>query len=325
MRSCFASPLSCAALLASTAAFAQPVSTPDSNAATSRAQPATPVRGVTVHALPTARSIQKQALNFVQTYAGTSNPNIDQIGRWRDPVCVMILGLPVVAQAAKIKARIENIAQTMGLPPTRADCKPNVEIAFEDDPQSAMDGVAKRVEPLLGYYHLSRTKQLKAVTHAIQAWYVTATTSDGVNIAGLIDSGVSPSLFLTPNDVDDPENGTPAGCFSRFTACYTSGFKNVLIVADNKALVGDKLSAVADDMALLALSQPRSLDGCNVLPSVIDRFAKAPCPGRDPPEGLTPADTAYLTALYSADVRARKRFEQYDIASRMATILQGQR
>jgi hypothetical protein len=54
---------------------------------------------------------------------------------------------------------------------------------------------------------------------------------------------------------------------------------------------------------------------------VIDRFARAPCPGRDPPEGLTPADTAYLTALYSASLDRKKNFEQSDIATRMARIL----
>jgi hypothetical protein len=74
-------------------------------------------------------------------------------------------------------------------------------------------------------------------------------------------------------------------------------------------------------MVMLALSQPKSLDGCNVLPSVIDRFAKSRCQGRAPPTGLTSADAAYLGALYAAEADGKKRFEESDIADRMAKIL----
>ncbi len=95
----------------------------------------------------------------------------------------------------------------------------------------------------------------------------------------------------------------------------------MLIVADNRALAGESLRVVADDLVMLALSQPRSLDGCNALPSVIDRFARSPCPGRDPPDGLTPADSAFLAALYSADLEAKKGTEQFDLAGRMAENL----
>jgi hypothetical protein len=310
------SALALAAWLASSAALAQSAPAPAAKDA-----PPTTVSRLTVQAAPTPAVIRRQARRFVLSYAATPNPNIDQIGRWGDPVCVMVLGLPLADQADRIKARIETTAQSLGLPAARAGCRPNVEIAFEDDPQRAMDGVAKRLEYLLGYYHLSRTKQLKTITHPIQAWYVTATRSEGVNTAGLVSSGLPASFFQKPETIDDPENPAPAGCLSRFTSCHTSRLHNVLIVADNRALAGESLRVVADDLVMLALSQPRSLDGCNALPSVIDRFARSPCPGRDPPDGLTPADSAFLAALYSADLEAKKGTEQFDLAGRMAENL----
>ncbi len=95
----------------------------------------------------------------------------------------------------------------------------------------------------------------------------------------------------------------------------------MLILADNKALQGNKLNAVADDMVMLALSEPKSLDGCYVPPSAIDRFANKPCAGRTAPDQLTSADTAYLSALYSADLENRKGVEETDMASRMAKAL----
>jgi hypothetical protein len=313
----YTSALSCAVWLTAGAALAQPASPPAAQAA-----PSTTVSPLTVREPPKAKAIRKQAQSFVQSYAAVPNPNIDQIGRWSGPVCVQVWGLPMPEQAAKIKARVESMAQALGLPAPRADCRANVQIVFTDRPQGTMDIVARRWEPLLGYYHHQRTRQLAMVTHPIQAWYATATESDGVDVAALIFGGVPLSLISpSPRVADDPTSRAPAGCFSRFTACYKSAFDNVFIVADSTALTGKTLRLIADDMVMLALSQPKSLDGCNVLPSVIDAFAKSPCPGRDPPGGLTPADHAYLTALYSADPEGRKTIEERDIARRMAKIL----
>ena len=298
------------------------------------AAPSTTVAPVTVTAAPQPKVIQKEAHSFVQTYAAVPNPELDQIGRWRDPVCVQVVGLPQADQAALIKARIESVAQAVGVPAARGGCKANVEVVFTDQPQRTLDIVAKRQEHLLGYYHHERTNSLKTVTHPIQAWYVTATRGIGVNTAGLalsqmkdaagnpVTDGDFPGLKAQIETVDDPLSGGPTGCAgSRVTECLRSVFHNVFIVADSKTLEGKDVGLVADDLVMLALSQPKSLDGCTALPSVIDVFAKAPCPGRDPPDGLTPADAAYLTALYSADLEAGKAFELGDISGRMAKIL----
>jgi hypothetical protein len=313
----------------SVAALAQPASAPAAQTA-----PSTTVSPLTVETAPTPKVIEKQSQSFVQTYAAAPNPEIDQIGRWRDPVCVQVVGLPQADQAAAIKARIESVAQAVGLPAARPGCKANVEILFSDQPQRTMDIVAQRQEYLLGYYHRERTNALRTVTHPIQAWYVTSTRGTSVDTAGLVFALVKdaagdpltgsdfPGLATQNETVDDPQHQNPNGCAgSRITSCLRSAFSNVFMVADSKALEGEDLGLVADDMVMLALSQPKSLDGCNALPSVIDMFAKSPCPGRDPPDGLTHADAAYLTALYSADLEAKKNFEVGEITSRMAAIL----
>ena len=96
---------------------------------------------------------------------------------------------------------------------------------------------------------------------------------------------------------------------------------NVILVVDTKATEGKDLGVLTDYLAMLAISQPKSLDGCNALPSVIDVLAKSACPGRGPPNGLTPADAAYLTGLYASDAEARTTSAEGDIAGRMAKIL----
>ena len=287
---------------ASAAALAQPASPP--------AAPSTTVRPVTVTAPPEPKSIKKQTYTFVKGYAAVPNPEVDQIGRWHDPVCVKVMGLPRDDQAAAIKARIENVARAVGLRAARAGCRANVEIVFSDQPQRVMDFVAQHREILLGYYHLHERDRLKQVTHPIQSWYVTVTEGDAF--------GGGPMEVLDDNN-ELSANGCPGSRIA--SECLESKLKNVLIVADNKALEGKDVGLVADYMVMLVLSEPRSLDGCNPLPSVIELFAKPACPGRDAPDGLTSADAAYLTALYAADLRQRKPVELVDIAQRMAKIL----
>ena len=307
---------------------------PASPSAVKGAQP-TPVAPVIVTAPAKPKQIETQTHAFVKTYAAAQNPEIDQIGRWHSPVCVQVEGLPQADQAALIKARIESVARAVGLPAARAGCKANVEIVFTDQPQRTMDIVAQRREDLLGYDHRREHDRLKVVTHPIQAWYETATRSGWGDNVGLAFASTRDASGKPANNtesvggttqtetIDDPRNPSPSGCADspHFTSCLTSVFVNVFIVADSKALQGKALGVVADDMVMLALSEPRSLEGCNALPSVIDLFAKAPCPDRDAPDGLTPADAAYLTALYGSDPEANKAGEQSEIARRMARIL----
>jgi hypothetical protein len=309
----------CALSSVSAAALAQPASAPPEGLTSVT---------VTAKALPPPKVIIQQASDFVQHYAAVNNPEIDQIGRWLTPVCVVAVGL-VPQQAAMVKARIEGVAEEVGLRPAWAkgrDCTPNVEIVFTDKPQAVMDLVAKRREYLLGYYHFHDRNRLKTVTRPIQSWYVTGTRSEGATgaYAGLMFANISGSSRGLPvstglGHIDDPWLMSPSGdASSRLGSGYTSELENVFIVADSRALEGRNLGLIADYMVMLALSKPRSLDACNALQSVTDLFGQSACAK---PDGLTPADAAYLTGLYTANLEFRKNIEQSDITRRMAAIL----
>jgi beta-lactamase regulating signal transducer with metallopeptidase domain len=281
--------------------------------------PAPPVALVTRPA-----DVRKQTDSFVQSYAA-STAKLGQIARWGDPLCVQVIGL-APEPAAHIRARIEAVAKGVGQSVLAAGCTPNIEIAFTDQPQSLIDRLAARQEELLGYHHRD-VKTLKTVTRPIQAWYVTATVSrGGPNAGALFSSNVAgnrlgANIQTNARVTDDPDNRPPTGCGdSRFSSCLESVFDNVLVVVDTGRVRDKGAGQVSDYVAMLALSQPRSLDGCNVLPSVTDLFAPA-CPGHVAPDGLTPADAAYLTSLYATDPQARTAGAQSDIAWRMARIL----
>jgi hypothetical protein len=312
--------LSCAALLAAASA---PVRA-DTAAA---AAPPTALPPVTVEGQATAHMIQEQARDFAEAYDAPT-AQIGQIPRWRDAVCVRVAGLPD-AQNAQIKGRIEDVATALGRALLPAGCAPNIEVVFTDKPQGVVDDVAHRRQYILGYYHRHDVQRLKAVTHPIQAWYVTATVGAG-GISGPVfaymQGNMGYGIPVQPHRevIDDPDNITPAGCGDsfHFTVCMQSVLKNVLVVADTKALKGKDAGLLSDYLAMVTLSQPRSLDHCNSLPSVIDIFANAEC-AHDRPGGLTPDDAAYLTALYGADPEAKKMGQEGDIAGRMAKILIG--
>ncbi len=95
----------------------------------------------------------------------------------------------------------------------------------------------------------------------------------------------------------------------------------MLVVVDVGKVQDQGVGSLTDYVAMLALSQPRSLDGCMALASIIDLEAPAPCSGREPPDSLTPADSAYLAALYASDPRANRTMQQSVMSQRMASEL----
>jgi hypothetical protein len=329
MPNALAPSLCCASsLLLAGAALAEPAAP---------AAPSTTVAPVTVEG-STPKTITTESRAFVVSRATAPNPDVGQIGRWHKAVCVDVEGLAQPAQANEIKTRIESVAQSVGVPAARAGCTANVEIVFTDNPQGTMNDVAKRREDLLGYYHRTERDRLKTVSRPIQAWYKTSTRGAGNN-AGLVtayyqnpslpaDNPIIPDFpGRTPGSesIDDADGHVPTGCTDapHFTACLTSQFENVFIVVDSKALQTKKIGVgvAADYLVMLALSQPKALDGCGSLASILDLTAKAACPGRELPDGLTVADAAWLTALYASDPEAKGDGEQSEIASRMADIL----
>jgi hypothetical protein len=277
--------------------------------------------------------LKRQTYSFVQTFSATTE-KLDQVARWSQPVCVTVQGLPLGANA-EVKARVEEVATALKVPVKGASCPPNLQIVFTDEPQAFMDKVADEHERLLGYWHHRDRDKLKIVTRPVQAWYVTGTGGDGGDVVGTtFETMMKDSPPIRPRigtfgrmphgfQYDDEDNYwySPTGCGdkARFTVCLTSEFQDVLVVVDTKRMQDYGPGLIADYVVMVALAQPKSLDGCNVLPSVIDLFSKG-CPNFGM-EGLTRADVAYLTALYKTDLQARKFAQQTDIAGRMADML----
>jgi hypothetical protein len=150
--------------------------------------------------------------------------------------------------------------------------------------------------------------RLLEVTHPIQGWYVTSTRLEENLIQPVTSTGMDgstkPADDKTPA-FDNAYHAAPdrVSLGSRIPGRRVSSIVNVLIVADVKQIGGREIGPVSDYIAMLALSEPRSLDQCNELPSILDLMS-SDCSSRPKPDKLTDDDIAYLKGLYTADLGA---------------------
>jgi hypothetical protein len=86
-----------------------------------------------------------------------------------------------------------------------------------------------------------------------------------------------------------------------------------LIIADANRVAGEKIDAVADYIAVLALSRWQGLDRCSAVPTILNLMADG-CDAEDRPEAATPADLALLTGLYAVDPRESGPLQRASIA-----------
>ena len=282
-----------------------------------------PLQEVTVTA---QKQIDKRTLDrviiprFVKSH-GKPNSFSGQVTRWTRPdiICPSTIGLRPAA-ADFVSHRITTLAASVGAPVAQhAHCLPNVEIIFTANPQEQVSYFAKNYRELLGW-DAGPMRDRLTFSHQIRAWYSTATYSSG---AGWTVDSDKPAITVDPNPMKPSfkENFQDAGSGGRITKTMRSGFTNVLVIADAKQVSEHSLSAIADYISMLVLTRT-SVDGCSELQSIVDLFS-ADCAGRAPPDSITTADSAYLKALYTADLENNLNLEQNDLHDRMSREVLG--
>jgi hypothetical protein len=259
-----------------------------------QAQAARPPESVTV----TGTKSREVLRDFVSSFAAPARIT-GKLVRWDVGICPLVIGLRRQA-VAFIETRLREIATRVGAPvDTRAACKPNIEIAFTTTPQGLMDWMRQKHPGLLGTYdNNGQLEKLATVTRPIQAWYATATRDyngsmqlDEKNVGG---GGLTVGGFYFP----DAKSYAVSG--SRLGDGLSSGFHHVTIAIEPNKMASYEMGSLADYIALLALTQLRSLDTCQPLPSIVNMLAQG-C--GNAPSALTENDVAYLKGLYrmSAD------------------------
>lgn len=268
-------------------------------------QPAPPLESVTVSA---AKPSPEAIRNYVETRSGRTYV-LERTATWHLPICPHTEGLGD-KYAAYITRRIRDIAGAVGAP-VDADpaCHPNIEIVFTTRPQALIDNL-RQSDPIYLGYHQTRAEgdALARISHPIQAWYTTLVESSNRHMAlgydggGTIDVGKCPvtgAIAIRSRDgheISVPCSAPGGAKSARARDGQNSSFFNVLILAEPGKLYDYEVGALADYIALIALTQPDSLDRCAGLLSISNLLARD-CGASA--AHITDTDLAYLRALYS--------------------------
>ena len=239
-----------------------------------------------------------------------------KLARWKDGVCPLVLGVRPEVEAVLVK-KIREVAAEVGAPVNASNgCPNNIEVIFTAEPQALLDNVRIMHPNLLGYFDNSaQAEKLATMRLPIQSWYITATVDfhgqevvDGARKGGVrITMAIPQAGTGGPPTAPDmvtlnlPDATVANAASGRLGDGVSSAISNVMIVADTSKLLNSDIYAVADYIAMLALSQTQPPDSCQDLPTILNLLVKD-C-GRAA-GALTVADMAYLRALYKITMTA---------------------
>ncbi len=248
-----------------------------------------------------AQPASDQAISdYVDAHSATTH--LGKIARWEDGICPAVVGLPAGFTKFMID-RIKTVATTAGVPvDANPGCKANVQIIFTTTPQALLDGIRAKEPVLLGYYDSpDQAEKMATVTHPIQSWYTTAT----IDLRGKPQIDFRHANNNQTYDPMDSQNTTG----SHLGDGLRSAFYHVTIIADPSKLGDHEIGALADNIAMLALSQPVSLDTCTELPSIVNLTTPG-CHAGAPLAAITKADAGYLKALYHINLGGALRAQR---------------
>jgi hypothetical protein len=279
---------------------------------------------------------QKEALRktidaFIASQAAPTGA-LDKMARWRVPICPMVVGVPKEF-ARFVERRVRDVATQAGAPVGGASCVQNVSIIFTLEPQTIVNEIRRRNPAFMGYHHSSaEADELALVSHPIQAWHMTGTRDVRGSLEPDNPRNQTNMLSITYPAVPPPEGQMvtihlPNARASSITGGHLSNglsseFIHVLIVADRKWAADPEIGAIADAIAMLALSRPVLSDTCLDLPSILNLLAKD-CPRGAEIKAATQGDIAFLHGLYKMMPDAKLSKQRDEVAYQMQQEITG--
>jgi len=208
--------------------------------------------------------------------------------RWRSQVCTGVTGLNG-ANAQYIVDRVSGRAEELGLRIGQPGCTANLLIVFSTDPNGQAQAIAReRTDPasLTGRSGvsdgMSAFSDFTNSTRPVRWWRVTRTMTENGEMADRnLRWGEAPRVNV-------PERG-------RLASATFDAFSHVIVVVDLNQVNGLRLGALADYVAMVALSPvgaDEHRDG-----SILGLFSDHGA-GRASADGLTSTDMAYLREVY---------------------------
>jgi hypothetical protein len=260
----------------------------------------------------TGERVEEQIRNFV-TALSAPPAREDQLARWDQEVCVGVIGLR--ARYGQFMAdRISQRADEIGLQPGRPGCRANVVVFVTPDSDRFTSQLVEDFPELVAARWADNTvtqgqealQQFMNDSRPVRWWHVANTVSADGQALGDVQTSQSGGQFRT-----QVIRTTSIG-FGRLSRTTRQDLSRVVIVVDATRVAGRQFDALADYVAMVALSQVDPDADTRALSTILNLFTE----GSPPPLALTDWDKAYLTGLYEAPRNARNAQQQQGAIAR---------
>jgi hypothetical protein len=283
-------------------------------AAASTPSPPPPLEEIVV----TGEKMRDTTNKFVRTYTAPSK-TLDQISRWRRPLCIKTVGLAPGLNAF-IAARLKEVAAQIRAPQTKDEpCEADLSVIFTAHPQELLDEIRTERPRVFGPHYPRELKKLATMTHPIQTWYATAMRDTH---GSLVIDTYDTSPFASR---DISQFGPPvveASIASSLQTGLTSEFASVIVIADLNKVEGREIGAIADYIAMTAFARAKTPYECQEVPSIVNLFEN--CSDGVRATALSAYDMAYLKALYASPSDVRLHSQASDMGALMQETLEKQ-
>jgi hypothetical protein len=256
----------------------------------------------TVVVTGTREAIERQIQTFVSSVTRMDG---DLIGRWRESICPMVVGL-TDAQAEFIQRRLIDVQNTVRKlrEERRKSCAPNLFVIVTDEADQVLESWKGR-DPGMFRWKTRDTVSRSNGSGPVRTWHNA--------IVELVDG--DPITRST----DSFDRGLRRGRLkdSRIQQSATEYISAVVVLVNTREAGKVSLSQIADYVAMVSLAQIDLTATLSSANSILRLFAQ-PRP-EAPPTALTAWDLAFLNGLYRTSytpIRQRR-----DISARMTQAL----
>jgi len=286
----------------------------------SAAQTAFPAEPPIEQVIVTAPRLTTEIKSFVQSYATRALSGTGTITRWHVGICASVTGFANKQDNDFVTTRIWQVASHVGAPVAAAPCHANIHVYFTAQPQALLDSIRLHGGARLLTPTPSRASSIAAFSYPIQAWYATATREEYSGTLSFDDNDEN-GWGGCVCDIGPPPSG--AGVREREGDALRAGARSemahVTVIADVGQTRDYRFSAVADYIAMLALTEMKVAGVCQDLPSVTNLIFS----GCAAPDQASDADLAYLKGIYTVDPGTGLGTQQADIEAAMERALSG--
>ncbi|MFA5963072.1 MAG: hypothetical protein WC804_03545 [Sphingomonas sp.] len=252
--------------------------------------------------------VSREAKEVKQFVTAIAKPAQGQFARFRKPICPVAIGMRADL-ADQIAARVRAVAADIGGDVAAPRCAPNLYIIISPDGRGFVRDVERKRDSLLAGLSDGERATLLATPGPVHAWAGT----ELLNEDGL-PSQVSANQGAGGADafVDHPLMRVMSA--SIIFKPVRQEITTAVVVLDSAAVTGKSVTQIADYAAMRALGRTKPPTGTLPYETILTLFE----PGNlATVAAMTPADRAFLSALYRSNGRYAAVVETGQIAHTM--------